>query len=58
MAIKFIPSNPEVAITGNEVHEKSLVALLKCVINGLNRVEKQLEKLTDEEIDQDDGRLI
>ena len=58
MAIKFIPSNQEVTLAGQEEHQKALLSLLRCAINGLNRVEKQLEKLTDESIDDDEGTII
>lgn len=58
MAIKFIPSNQEVTILGQKEHEAKLLDVLKCVVNGLHRVELQLEKLTDESIDSDEENII
>jgi hypothetical protein len=58
MAIKFVPRSTKVSLEGQEAYEKMVLSLLKCAINGLNRVELQLEKITDEEIDQDDGNII
>jgi len=58
MAIKFIPSSDKVQLVGQEAHEAELKSLLTCAINGIHRVELQLEKLTDDKIDSDDGRLM
>ena len=58
MAIKFIPSNRKVTIEGGEVHEKAVLSLLRCLVNKVNRVELQLEKLTEEPIDSDDGDIL
>jgi len=55
MTIKFIPSNQGVKLLDREKQDKMIIDLLKCTINGLKRVELQLEKLTEEEIDPDDG---
>ncbi len=57
MAIEFKPFNNSIKLEGQEVYEKMVLDLLKCTIDGLHRVEKQLEKITDEEID-DDERTI
>lgn len=58
ISIKFIPQDKGVTLEGQTPHEKELINLLKATINGLHRVEKQLEKLTDEEIDCDDGSIF
>lgn len=55
MTIKFVPSSQGVKLLDREMHDKAVLDLLKCAINGLKRVELQLEKLTEEEIDADDG---
>jgi hypothetical protein len=52
--IKYIPDDTAVSLVGQEEYEQLVINLLKCTINGLHRVEKQLEKLTDEEIDHDE----
>jgi hypothetical protein len=55
--IKFIPDDQNVTLLGQKEWEAKVIDLLKCTIEGLHRVEKQLEKLTDEEIDQDETKL-
>jgi hypothetical protein len=57
MAIKYIPNDQSVTLSGQKEYEKMVLDLLKCTIDGLSRVEKQLEKLTDEEIDHDERKL-
>jgi hypothetical protein len=58
MAIRFIPSSKNVILEGRDAHDKEVISLLKCLINRVNRVEKQLEILTEDEIDTDDGDII
>lgn len=58
MAIKFVRSNQGVKLLDREEYDTAVLNLLKCAINGLHRVELQLEKLTDDEIDSDDGKLL
>lgn len=58
MAIKFIPSNKEVIISGEDTFKASILSLLCVTVNKLNRLELQLEKLTDEEVDSDDGDIL
>ena len=53
MAIKFIPEDKGVTVEGNEAYDQQVLALLKCMVNKLNRLELQLEHLTDEQIDRD-----
>jgi hypothetical protein len=57
MAIEFKPDTTEVSLQGQKEWESKVLNLLKCTIDGIYRVEKQLEKITDEEIDQDEGKL-
>lgn len=57
MAIKFIPDDTSVSLEGQEQYEATVLSLLKCTVEKLHRVEKQLEKITDEEIDQDERAL-
>lgn len=57
MAIKFIPFDNTTKLEGQEAYEAMVMKLLKDTIDGLHRVEKQLEKITDEEIDQDERCL-
>jgi hypothetical protein len=54
MAIKFIPEDTEVSLKGQKEFEALVLSLMKRTINGLHKVEKQLEKITDEEIDNDE----
>jgi hypothetical protein len=58
MAIKFIPEDKGVIIEGRELQDKLVLDMLKCLVNKMNRVELQLEKLTGEEIDCDDGDIM
>lgn len=58
MAIRFVPDDKGVVLEGQEAFEKQSLSLLKCLINKVNRVELQLEKLTEESIDQDDGDIL
>jgi hypothetical protein len=58
MAIEYRPLSSTVSLTGQDEHEAELTNLLKETINGLNRVVKQLEKITDEEIDKDEDSCI
>jgi hypothetical protein len=56
MAIKFIPEDTEVSLKGREPVDKEIASLLKHLLVGLRKVELQLEKLTNEPIDEDDAR--
>jgi hypothetical protein len=58
MAIKFVPDDKGVVLEGREANDAHILNMLKCIFNKLNRVELQLEKLTDEAIDQDDGDIL
>ena len=58
MAIKFKPLSNEVKVVGQEAHQAQLLSLMRCILNEVNKVQKQLEKITDQEIDHDDGRLV
>ena len=58
MTIKFLPEDKGVIIEAEDDFRKQLLSLLVCTVNGLNRVELQLEKLTEDKIDPDDGRLL
>ena len=53
MAIKFIPEDKGVNIEGRDAYDQQVLSLLKCMVNKLNRLELQLEHLTDEQIDRD-----
>jgi hypothetical protein len=50
--------NSDVGIKNKEEADAALYFLLGQIINGLHRIEKQLEILTDEEIDSDDGSIL
>jgi hypothetical protein len=58
MAIKFVPSDKGVKLEDRDGHDKQVLSLLKYLANKLNRLELQLEKLTDQEIDPDDGDIL
>jgi len=47
-AIKLIRENKEVTIKNGKERDEILFSLLADMVNGLTRIEKQLEKLTDE----------
>jgi hypothetical protein len=57
MAIKFIRSSREVT-RDTEQRDAYIQELLISTVNGLHRVEKQLERLTEETIDNDEETLI
>jgi hypothetical protein len=56
--IKFIPNDQSVSLIGQEKWEQMVLDLLRCTTNGLHRVEKQLEKLTEEPIDEDEDTIV
>ena len=58
MAIKFIPDDQNVVLAGQDEFETRISVLLRCLINQSNKIELQLEKLTGEEIDSDDGDIV
>lgn len=57
MGIKFIPTNQEVIAVGEEAYRSEISGLLRTLIDGIHRVEKQLEKVTEEPLDEDERRL-
>ena len=52
MAIKFIPQEKGVVVEGEEAFKSEMASLLACMINGLHRVELQLETLTGDAVEQ------
>lgn len=55
MAIKFIPENISVKLEGREVQDKLVLSALNRIIARLDRLEMQLEFITDEAVDTDNG---
>ena len=56
MAIKFTPSNQKVELD-RAAQDTKTWCLLKNIQSGIHRVEKQLEKITEEELDSDEQGL-
>lgn len=58
MTIKFIPSDKGVILEEREQQDKLVLSMLRCIFNKLNRLELQLEFLTDEKIENGDGDIL
>lgn len=55
-SILFIPTDTEVTLN-TAARDAEFKTLFKCMLNKLNRLELQLEKITDEEVDHDEGDI-
>ena len=51
MSIPFIPSNQEVILKGQKPHEEELISVLTDLILAVNKLEQQLEFITNEKIE-------
>jgi hypothetical protein len=59
MSEKYIPRNGNIAKLLEELVDQNerVIALMVDLVNGIHRVEKQLEKITDEPIDDDEQEI-
>ena len=57
MAIKFIPSSKRVTVEGQEEFQTRVLSALSCIADRVRKVELQLEILTDDQIDDEEGLL-